>query len=556
MDGRDLAGRRIAPPVRLRWFKESDMSARLYASNAGNGADSPQRKELEELRIKEAVIASSLSAMMITDLDGCITYVNPAFLRLWAYESREDILGRQLADFVIDAEQAREMLQPLRRHGSWAGEHVAVRKNGTLRVVQRSATVVTHLDGEHLCLASSFMDITDRKHVEQSLRTSEARYRNIVEAVPVGITLTDERGMITYYSARARAMFGVVDDQVALGTNYRRWIVPGQLKDGPHEGAGDPGTTPLTELRLLRADGSEFWGEITSVLIDEEFAGAGRPRGSIIVIQDISARKQANEALARYAADLERSNQELEQFAYVASHDLQEPLRMVASYVQLLSKDFGGALGPEADEYIGFAVDGARRMQRLIDDLLAFSRVGTRGQQFQPVDCNQVIKDVLRSLKLAIEEANAVVTCDPLPTLLGDRGQIYQLFQNLLANALKFRAAAPPAIHIGAIWQPAGASPAPASADEGPGWLFFVRDNGIGIEAQYFDRIFVIFQRLHSRAHYSGTGIGLAICKKIVERHGGRIWVESSLGEGATFFFRLPERIPHMQPLRNGGTSW
>jgi PAS domain S-box-containing protein len=543
-------------PLRLRWFKESDMSARLYASNAVNGADSPQRKELEELRIKEAVIASSLSAMMITDLDGCITYVNPAFLRLWAYESREEILGRQLADFVIDAEQAREMLQPLRRHGSWAGEHVAVRKNGTLRVVQRSATVVTNLDGEPLCLASSFMDITDRKHVEQSLRTSEARYRNIVEAVPVGITLTDERGIITYYSARARAMFGVADDQVALGTNYRRWIAQGQLENELRQGAGNPGTTPLTELRLLRADGSEFWGEVTSVLIEEEFAGAGRPRGSIIVVQDISARKQANEALARYAAELERSNQELEQFAYVASHDLQEPLRMVASYVQLLSKDFAGELGPEADEYIGFAVDGARRMQRLIDDLLAFSRVGTRGRQFEPVDCNQVLQDVLRSLKLAIDEVQAQITYDFLPTVQGDRGQIYQLFQNLLANALKFHGSAPPAIEVGAVWQPSGASTGSSSGEEGAGWLFSVRDNGIGIEPQYFDRIFVIFQRLHSRAHYSGTGIGLAICKKIVERHGGRIWVESTPGEGATFYFRLPERALHAQPLRNGATSW
>jgi PAS domain S-box-containing protein len=532
------------------------MSARRQESNSLAGKDASQRRELEELRIKEAVIASSLSAMMITDLDGFITYVNPAFLHLWGYERREEILGRQLADFVIDTEQAVEMLQPLRRHGSWAGEHIAVHRNGSLRTVQRSATLVTDLEGEPVCLASSFVDITDRTRVEQSLRASEARYRNIVEAVPVGITLTDERGFITYYSTQTRKMFGIADDQVALGTSYRNWIVAGQVLPERPATTGDPGVTPPTELRLLRANGSEFWGEVTSVLIDESFILGGQRRGSIIVVRDISDRKQATEELARYAAELERSNQELEQFAYVASHDLQEPLRMVASYVQLLAKDYGGQLDPEADEYIGFAVDGAKRMQRLIDDLLAFSRVGTRGQQFQPVDCGQVLQDVLRSLKLALEESDAVVTSGALPTIWGDRGQIHQLLQNLLANALKFRADASPNIRISATYYPAGSNAPGPGSDDAPSWLFSVQDNGIGIDPQYSERVFVVFQRLHSRAHYSGTGIGLAICKKIVERHGGRIWVESTPDHGATFYFRLPDRPPDGLPLRNPTTSW
>ncbi len=518
--------------------------------------DAPLRNELQELRIKEAVIASSLSAMMITDLDGYITYVNPAFLHLWGYEQHEDILGRQLADFVIDTEQAVEMLQPLRRNGSWAGEHVAVCRNGTLRIVQRSATVVTDLNGEPVCLASSFVDITERNRVEQALRASEALYRNIVEAVPVGIALTDERGIITYYSAQAREMFGIADDQAALGTNYRAWLAAGVHCAERIDTGGDPGTVPLTEMRLLRADGSEYWGEVTSVLLDEGFIVGGRRCSSIVVVQDISDRKKANEALARYAAELERSNQELEQFANVASHDLQEPLRMVASYVQLLAKDYGGQLDQEADEYIGYAVDGAKRMQRLIEDLLAFSRVGTRGQQFQPVDCNQVLQDVLCSLKLAIDESGAVVTYGPLPTILGDRGQIHQTVQNLLANALKFRADTPPHVHISATHHAGGNTQAGPGVEDRPSWVFAVQDNGIGIDQQYAERIFDIFQRLQSRAQYSGTGIGLAICKKIVERHGGRIWVESTLGCGATFRFRLPDRLPEGQPLRNTGTSW
>ena len=501
---------------------------------------------MEDLRIKEAVIASSLSATMITDLEGHITYINPAFLRLWGYERREEILGRQLADYVLDSEQATEMLASLRQNGTWAGEHVALCRNGTLRIVQRSATVVTDAAGEQLCLASSFVDVTDRKYVEQSLRTSEARYRNIVEAVPVGIVLTNELGAITYYSAQAREMFGLEDDQFALGTNYRAWLAPGQQCHDRRNTGGDPGLIPRTEVRLLRSDRSEYWAEVTSVLLDEGFVLSGQRRGSIIVVQDISDRKQANEALARYAAELERSNQELEQFAYVASHDLQEPLRMVASYVQLLAKDYGDKLDADADEYIGYAVDGARRMQRLIDDLLAFSRVGTRGQQFQPVDCNQLLQDVLLGLKLAIEESGASITYAELPTIMADRGQVYQLLQNLIANALKFRGDAPPHIHVSATWHAGGegANTGPnISSDEGPSWVFAVADNGIGIDPQYSERVFVIFQRLHSRAQYSGTGIGLAICKKIVERHGGRIWVDSTLDQGATFYFRLPDRL-------------
>jgi PAS domain S-box-containing protein len=493
----------------------------------------------EELRIKEAVIELSLSAAMLSDLDGHITYVNPAFLRLWGYERRDDILGRCLGDFLLDGDQAEAMLEQLQLCGTWSGEHIAVRRNGTLRVVQRSATLVTDASGQALCLASSFLDVTERAQVEQSLRASETRYRNIVNAVPVGIALTDEQGEITFYSAQARAMFGVADDQAALGTNYRDWIAPGQLEALPLAASGDPGSTQLVELRLLRADGSEFWGEAAAVLLDEADLGLESPQhGSIIVVRDISDRKRAEEALAHYAHDLERSNQELEQFAYVASHDLQEPLRMVAAYVQLLAKDYQGRFNAEADEYIAFAVEGAKRMQRLIDDLLAYSRVGTRGQVFEPVNGGAVLAEVLSSLRFAIDEAEATVTSGPLPTVHGDRGQIYQVLQNLVANALKFRGAAQPAIHISARHR-AGRSQR-GTPDQGV-WVFAVSDNGIGIEPQYQDRIFVIFQRLHSRAHYSGTGIGLAICKKIVERHGGRIWVESAPGHGSTFYFTLPD---------------
>lgn len=244
------------------------------------------------------------------------------------------------------------------------------------------------------------------------------------------------------------------------------------------------------------------------------------PVGVLEVNNDITERKHAE-------TEMRRSNEELERFAYIASHDLQEPLRMVGSYVQLLAKRYKGKLDADADDFIGFALDGTRRMHRLIEDLLAYSRVGSRGAAMASVNANAALDGALRSLRLAIEESGAVVTHDQLPTVLADPGQVEHLFLNLVSNALKFRAAAPPLVHISA-------------ARDGDRWEFSVRDNGIGIAPEYFERIFVIFQRLHGRDDYPGTGIGLAIAKKIVERHGGQTRVESQPGQGATFLFTLP----------------
>ena len=246
--------------------------------------------------------------------------------------------------------------------------------------------------------------------------------------------------------------------------------------------------------------------------------------------EDLSQRKQAQEELERYAAELERSNEELQQFAYMASHDLQEPLRMVTSYLQLLQLRYQGELGSDADEFIGYAVDGATRMQGLLNDLLAYSRVGTHGRPFEPVDCQVLLAGTLLDLTVAIEESDAIVTHDPLPTVIADAIQLGEVFQNLIGNAIKFRTDDKrPEVHIG------------ASHREGE-WVFSVRDNGIGMDPAQADRIFLVFQRLHTRDEYSGTGIGLSICKKIVERHGGRIWVESEPAQGATFWFTVPDR--------------
>jgi light-regulated signal transduction histidine kinase (bacteriophytochrome) len=235
----------------------------------------------------------------------------------------------------------------------------------------------------------------------------------------------------------------------------------------------------------------------------------------------------SRKALEESIAELARSNADLQQFAYVASHDLKEPLRMVASYTQLLARRYKGKLDSDADEFIRYAVDGANRMQWLINDLLAYSRVTVQDKVSEEVDCNSVLEEVLSDLRVAVEESRAVVTRAPLPTVMADRIQLGQLFQNLIGNAIKFHGKEPPQVHVSAERRPTE-------------WLFSVRDNGVGLDPEYAERIFVIFQRLHNREEYPGTGIGLAICKKIVERHGGRIWVVSQTDQGATFHFTLP----------------
>jgi light-regulated signal transduction histidine kinase (bacteriophytochrome) len=260
------------------------------------------------------------------------------------------------------------------------------------------------------------------------------------------------------------------------------------------------------------------------VFADEEvaFLSAAANQAAIAV-----SNSQLYEKTQRQAEDLKRSNKELEQFAYVASHDLQEPLRMIAGYTSLLAKRYRGKLDQEANEFIDFAVDGAKRMQGLINDLLTYSRVGTRGKELAPTSSEDVLAKTLAGLGMAVQESGAKITHDPLPTVMADDTQLRQLFQNLMSNGIRYRNSKPPAIHI-------------SCRQDGEHWLFSVKDNGIGIDPKFSEKIFVLFHRLHTREEFDGTGIGLAVCKKIVERHGGRIWVESALGEGSTFYFTLP----------------
>lgn len=282
------------------------------------------------------------------------------------------------------------------------------------------------------------------------------------------------------------------------------------------------------EESILYPDGSRRWIRTSKVPLHDR---QGRVIGIMGTYEDITDQKRSEEQLRQSLAELERSNRDLERFAYVASHDLQEPLRMVSSYLQLLARRYLDKLDKDADAFIGYAVDGATRMQRLIEDLLAYARAGTRGNPFLPVNCNLIVARNLKSLGPLIDETGAVVTYDDLPTVMADEYQLAQVFQNLIINGIKFRTNQPPKVHVRADFD-----------DDAKEWRFAVRDNGIGIALEYHRRIFDMFQRLHNREKYPGTGIGLAISERIVSRHGGRIWVESIPGDGSIFYFTIPDR--------------
>ena len=382
-------------------------------------------------------------------------------------------------------------------------------------------------------------EIEQRKKAEEARKSYEEelvlRDRSINSATN-GILIADARqpDMPTVYcNAAFEKITGYAAEEV-LGQNCRF------LQGTDHQQPGldairraiRQGNEAKAELRNYRKDGSPFWNELYIAPVKDQ---RGQLTHFIGIQTDITQRKHQETELAHKTRELAQSNAELQQFAYVASHDLQEPLRMVASYTQLLEKRYRGKLDKDADEFIGYAVDGATRMQRLIRDLLEYSRVGSESKSFEATDCEHVFQQVMHNLSASIRERHADVTHDPLPTVHANQTHLTQVFQNLIGNALKFQGDSPSKIHVETKALP-------------DGWEFRIHDNGVGIPADQRDRIFSIFQRLPGQSEYPGTGIGLAICKRIVEKYGGEIRVESQLGKGSTFFFTLRTHREDMKP--------
>lgn len=468
------------------------------------------------------------------DRDRKITFINDAAEEMFLLNPGENI-GADIRSIIkrigpngsAFAGDVSPLLTPLSdgipRNGS---NEIFWRSDGmNFPVDYHSAPIIEQ--GELTGLVVTFNDVSARNRAEQSLRTSEKKFRVLAETANDAIVSSDGRGSIIYFNKTAERIFGYRAREV-FGVPLTL-LMPQECHDREEQGieqfmstAEAEGVGKPVELVGRRKDGSEFPIELSLASWK-----TGDDRYFTAIIRDITERKQILNTLAERAAALTRSNQELEQFAYVASHDLQEPLRMITGYTQLLAKRYHGRLDQDADEYIAYAVDGAKRMQTLINDLLAYSRVGTRGKEFTRTECEAILKTILTNLQVAVQESGAVITYDALPVVVCDGGQIGQLLQNLIGNAIKYRNSRAPEIHVG------------CKPEDGR-WLFWVKDNGIGIDPEYAERIFAIFQRLHTREEYPGTGIGLAVCKKIVERHGGSIWVDSALGKGATFHFTLP----------------
>ena len=504
------------------------------------------------------------AAMIITNNHGELVELNESYVKLTGY-TRDELIGTdpEELDLIIPVKNDNYIVHDL----NWDSEteYVIKTKSGETRTVITSSESIEIQSQTHKL--SFIYDITGRKMAEEALEKSRIRFQVLMNNLKSGVALVDETGQFSLVNPAFMRMFGLDEEMDILNVNSQKWDqwnVYGEdnnllkLDEHPVRKATLTGKTVENQLVSVLNPGSD---KLIWMLISAEpvFNYDGSINYVICTYHDFTERKLAEDhkeillkkeqhltdklqqsnqelldiqqKLTNTINKLEVSNSELQQFAYVASHDLKEPLRMVTSFLQLLKQRYKYELDSDANEFIDFAVDGAKRMHNLIEDLLAYSRIMTQGKEFTSADMNDVLNQVLINLKVSIDENNAVVTHDPLPVIRADESQMIQLLQNLLENSLKYRQETVPKIHVSVM------------DDDDDEWIFSVKDNGIGINPVHSEKIFMIFKRLHTNQEYDGTGIGLAIIKRIVDRHFGRVWVESELGKGSTFFFTISKSL-------------
>jgi PAS domain S-box-containing protein len=521
-----------------RAINEPTQSRNRTPTNTGLFLSISAEKEAEKLFNHnkswfQIVFEESPIGIEIFDKEGTLIGVNRACLDIFGITA-DEIRGFNFFEDAKITQEAKELLRE-GEIGRFSISYDLEKPEITKHFTPQKKGII-HLDIINTPLKSDgssdvkgylvqLADNTMHRLIEDALTNSETRYRRLFETAQDGILILDpDTEQITDVNPFLIEMLGYPEDEF-LGKKL--WEI-GAFKDREASRTAfselqEKGYVRYEDLPLQTRDGR---------LIDVEFVSnaylVDHKRVIQCNIRDITDRKRAEETMKEYAVNLKRSNEDLERFAYVASHDLQEPIRNIISFSQLLSRKYKGKLDPDADEYIGYMVAGAKRMQDLVSDLLEYSRISSKVEPFKPTFCEEVVEKVLHNLYFQIQESNAAITVESLPVVSADPGQLSMVFQNLIGNAIKFRRDDPPYIHI--------------SSEKLDGmWKFAVTDNGIGIDPAFNDRIFEIFQRLHSREKYPGTGVGLAIVKKIIERHGGKIWVESEVGKGSTFYFTLPE---------------
>ncbi len=514
---------------------ESARGVLLKAEAGGdNGALESAQKHMAQMEVRyHGLLEASADPMVVVDEAGQIVLLNVKAEKQFGY-GPDELLGRRITKLIPEGFAERLVADAIRTAAEVVDQQidtgielVGLRKDGSEFPIEIMLSPLEAAEGT--LVTAAIRDISGRKTTEKHLAQMEGKYHALLEAAPDAMVVVNHLGAIVLLNAQAEKQFGYRRDEL-LGQQVTQLIPEGFaeriIADGTrttaealaqHIGTG-------IELKGRRKDGAEFPIEIMLSPLES--------MDGILVtaaIRDITRRKKGEADLVQKIAELDRSNAELNNFAYLASHDLQEPLRMVTSYTQLLGRRYQGKMGSDADEFIAFAVDGAERMQMLIGDLLAYSRVESRGADLLDSSSEDALRRALNNLRAEIKESGAVVVHDFLPHVLADKAQLVQLFQHLIGNAIAHRRDDVPHIHISA-------------ADDGAGrWLFSVKDNGLGIEPQHFEKIFGVFQRLQNRGKSTGTGIGLAICRKIAERHGGRMRVESQPGQGSTFHFSLAE---------------